>query len=124
MWRSVLLGVGLAGVLAGCSVGGGSEGAASQGRTSVVALGNLTPTALAEMRVSRIPLPFTGGGPLASVKCNATGYTGNAACSGLLGSGAGQRVMVFLRLTGANKPVPTCAFGHGPSGNQTLYCVS
>jgi hypothetical protein len=29
MWRSVLLGVVLAGVLAGCSLGGGSEGGAS-----------------------------------------------------------------------------------------------
>jgi hypothetical protein len=123
---SLLVGILLAALAAGCSLGGGSGGAASQGRTSPLAPpGNLTPTALAEVRVSRIPLLFTDGRPLASVKCNATGYTGSAACSGYLpGSGAGQRVMVFLRLTGANKPVPTCTLGHGPSPDQTLFCVS
>jgi hypothetical protein len=125
MWRSVLIGVILAGVLAGCSVGGGSEGAASQARTSVGAPGNLTPTALAEVRVSRIPLRFTGGMPLASVKCDATEYTGFAACSGYVpGSGAGQKVTVRLRLTGAGEPVPICTLGHGPSPDPTLFCVS
>jgi hypothetical protein len=129
MWRSVLLGAVLAGALAGCSLRGGSgAGSGPCGGLdgcSVKAAGNVTPALLAEMRVSRIPLRFTGGAPLASVKCDATGYAGFAACSGYVaGSGAGQKVIVRLRLTGAGKPVPTCTLGHGPSPNPTLFCVS
>ena len=128
MWRSVLLAVALAGVLAGCSLGGGSEGAAggtlpSQSELQVPA--SLTPAALALMRVSRIPLSLTGGRPLLSLECKAAAYTGRAFCSGYrTGTGPGRKVLVFLRLTSANKPVPTCAIGDGPSRNTNLFCVS
>jgi hypothetical protein len=129
MWRSLALILGLAGLLAGCSLGGGNGAVSGPcgelDGCSVKAEGNVTPTLLAEMRVSRIPLRFTGGTPLASVTCDATRYTGFATCSGHVpGSGAGQKLTVRLRLTVAGKPVPTCTLGNGPSPNPTLFCVS
>ena len=125
MWRSVLLGVVLAGVLAGCSLGGGS-GADSGSPSKVSTPGNLTPNALAVMRVSRIPLRFTRT-PLKSVVCHATGYQGRATCTGQTtvgGMGTTGEVTIYLRMTAANRPVPTCIPGHGPSPDPTLFCVS
>ena len=129
MWRSVLLGVVLAGVLAGCSFGGGSRGAASEtgpAPSGTQMLGNLTPNAVAVKWVSRIPLRFTRT-PLKSVTCHATGYDGTATCTGKTtpgGMGTTGEVTIYLRLTAANRPVPTCTPGHGPSPDPTLFCVS
>jgi hypothetical protein len=129
MWRSVLLGVVLAGVLAGCSLGGGSGGAASgtgPAPSGTQMLGNLTPNAVAVKWVSRIPLRFTRT-PLKSVTCHATGYEGTATCTGKTtegGMGTTGEVTIYLRLTAANRPVPTCTPGHGPSPDPTLFCVS
>jgi hypothetical protein len=117
--------------LAGCSLGGGSA-ASSSGQNGVIGLlysdapATVTPDAHAVMLVSRIPLRFTRT-PLKSVVCHATGYQGRANCTGQTtvgGMGTTGEVTIDLRLTGANRPVPTCTPGHGPSPDPTLFCVS
>jgi hypothetical protein len=52
---------------------------------------------------------------------------GTATCAGKTtegGIGTTGEVTIYLRLTAANRPVPTCTPGHGPSPDPTLFCVS
>jgi cytochrome c oxidase assembly protein Cox11 len=73
-----------------------------------------------------IPLRFART-PLKSVICHATGYEGTATCTGKTterGMGTTGEVTIYLRLTAANRRVPTCTSGHGPSPDPTLFCAS
>jgi hypothetical protein len=72
MWRSVLLGIVLAGVLAGCSLGGGSGAGSAH-----------IPTAKdrnAAAQLEGMPIPPFNTHPLVKVTCRVSGK--NASCDG------------------------------------------
>ena len=127
MWRSTLLAVALTGLAAACGLGGGSAASSDGGgHSTFLAPANITPSALAVMRVSRIPLRFTRT-PLKSIVCHARGYVGRATCTGRTtagGVGTTGEVTIYLRLTANRRSVPTCTLGHGLSPDPTLFCVS
>src|SRR5438128_2358264 len=85
MWRSVLCGLVAAGILAGCSVGGGhaakSEGSRPASSSTPIA-GNLTPDAWAVEQVSRMRIPPRNLPPLTNVICQVKGR--RASCVGTL----------------------------------------
>jgi hypothetical protein len=121
MWRSVLLGVVLAGLLAGCSVGGGS-GAGSGAQTTAgsdhrLDLSHDQPgvdaNASAASWVKR--LHPKGGAHFDHIKCDVRKH-GVVACTGYLsyGDAPGARVQQYFRIRKH----------HGLSARVVAYCPS
>jgi hypothetical protein len=113
MWRSVLLGLVLAGVLAGCSLGGGSGGAASQAtaRTTHSQLDLVGSNMWVTSRVKR--LRPTGGAHFTEIECDASTRP-LVKCTGWLyySPGGAVRVPQYFRIVtphdGFSRVVPLC----------------
>jgi hypothetical protein len=121
MWRSVLLGIVLAGVVAGCSLGGGSGAGSDQRRdvmTSRLDLSHDQPGVVGEnvwaaWWVKR--MHPTGGAHFSEVKCDVKKHR-VVACTGYLsyGDAPGARVPQYFRIR----------HQHGLSARVVPYCPS
>lgn len=122
MWRSLLIGVVLAGVLAGCSLGGGSGAGSGAAQTTAgsdhrLDLSHDQPgvdaNAWAASWVKR--LRRTGGAHFAHIKCDVRKH-GVVACTGYLsyGDAPGARVPQYFRIRQH----------HGLSARVVAYCPS
>ena len=127
MWRSVLLGVVLAGVLAGCSVGGGS-GAASQStaRTIHNQLDLVGSNIWATSWVKR--MHPQRGAHFTAIRCDVR-ERGVVVCTGYLsyGDAPGARVPQYFRVRaphdGSARVVPYCPPDAGNAGTSArIFC--
>jgi hypothetical protein len=115
MWRSVSLGVVLAGVLAGCSLGGGGSGAAgSSPGTGVVAPSDVKAAQLVEH------IPIRSLPPLRGVTCRVKAL--RATCIGKLVDGT--RVHARLRVASDGSLVPFCHSSGDTAAINNIYCTA
>jgi hypothetical protein len=114
MWRSVLLVVVLAGVLAGCNVGGG-HAAGSGGSAPVVHHGPTEPLD-AEIKVEQMRIPAGNLPPLKNVVCHVVGK--RATCTGRGADGTLVATQGFT-IEPNGSLVPWCPPG---SGMPSIYC--
>jgi hypothetical protein len=113
MWRSVLLGIVLAGALSGCSLGGGS-GAGSSPGSGVVA-----PTDVrAEQLVEQIPIRSLP--PLTGVTCRVKAL--RATCFGKLVDGT--PVHARLRVASDGSLVPFCHSSGDTAAINNIFCTA
>jgi hypothetical protein len=132
MWRSALPAVVLAGLLAGCSLGGGSGGAASQATARRVhnQLDLVGSNSWATLWVKR--LHPTGGARFAEIRCDVR-KQGVVACAGYLSyadaPGDALRVQQYFRIRaphkGSARLVPYCSptSGMSPGTMPRIFCA-
>ena len=119
MWRSVLLGVVLAGVLAGCSLGGESGAGSTSATPPAVSDGQAATNLEAEAALRFEQGVLQGWGNrahLAGVSCKADGR--RVACSATTKSGTAVITEVFT--VTSSGLVPVCF--RAPRGNASAGC--
>jgi hypothetical protein len=114
MWRSVLLGVVLAGVLAGCCLGGGSGKAGSSPGSGVVAPSDVKAAQLVEQ------IPIRSLPPLTGVTCRVKAL--RATCIGKLVDGS--PVQARLRVASDGSLVPFCNSSSDMAEVNNIFCTA
>jgi hypothetical protein len=114
MWRSVLLGVVLAGLLAGCSRDGANGGLQAANSSGVVAPSDAKAAQLVEQ------IPIRSLPPLTSVTCRVKAL--RATCIGRLVDGT--PVHARLRVASNGSLVPFCHSSGDTAGINNIFCTS